>query len=40
MLGYGFSIGSQILMARRNGEGKLIDIGNIMDHCLYLMLII
>ncbi len=40
MLGFGFSIGSQILMARRNGEGKLKDIGNIMDHSIYVMLII
>ena len=40
MLGFGFSIGSQILMARRNGEGKLKDIGNIMDHSIYVMIII
>lgn len=29
-LAFGFSIGSQILMARRNGEGNLPQIGNIM----------
>ncbi|MDP2424274.1 MAG: MATE family efflux transporter [Bacteroidales bacterium] len=37
MLGFGFSIGAQILMARRNGEGNTKEVGNIMDHSLYFM---
>lgn len=38
MIGFGFSTGAQILMARRNGEGKIREIGNIMDHSIYVML--
>ena len=38
MVGFGFSTGAQILMARRNGEGKPREIGNIMDHSIYVML--
>lgn len=37
MLGFGFSIGAQILMARRNGQGNTKEIGNILDHSLYFM---
>lgn len=37
MIGFGFSTGAQILMARRNGEGKYQEIGNIMDHSMYVM---
>ena len=34
MLGLGFSIGAQILMGRRNGEGNYLQIGNIFYHSL------
>lgn len=34
MLGFGFSIGAQILMARRNGEGNYERIGTIFYHSL------
>ena len=37
MIGFGFSTGAQILMARRNGEGKFKEVGNIMDHSIYVM---
>ncbi len=37
MIGFGFSTGAQILMARRNGEGKFREIGNILDHSMYVM---
>ncbi len=37
MLGFGFSIGAQILMARRHGEGNTKEVGRIMDHSLYFM---
>ncbi len=40
MVGFGFSMGAQILMGRRNGEGNLKQVGNIMDHSLYFLLII
>lgn len=40
MIGFGFSTGAQILMARRNGEGKIKEIGSIMDHSIYVMLAI
>jgi putative MATE family efflux protein len=40
MVGFGFSTGAQILMARRNGEGKIKEIGSIMDHSIYVMLAI
>ena len=29
MIGFGFSIGAQIIMARRNGEGRVAEIGRI-----------
>jgi putative MATE family efflux protein len=38
MIGFGFSSGAQILMARRNGEGKVREVGKIMDHSIYVML--
>lgn len=37
MMGFGFSTGAQILMARRNGEGKIREVGNILDHSIYVM---
>jgi putative MATE family efflux protein len=40
MVGFGFSTGAQILMARRNGEGKVKEVGNIMDHSMYVMLVL
>lgn len=40
MIGFGFSIGSQILMARRNGEGRYTDIGRIMlQGCGFLFIL-
>ena len=38
MLGLGFSIGAQILMGRRNGEGNYLQIGNIFYHSLAFLL--
>lgn len=38
MLGLGFSIGAQILMARRNGQGLYAEIGNIFYHSLFFLL--
>lgn len=40
MIGFGFSTGAQILIARRNGEGKIKEIGNIMDHSIYVMFVL
>lgn len=37
MLGLGFSTGAQIIIARRNGEGKIKEIGPIIDQSLYFM---
>lgn len=37
MLGTGFVVGTQIMIGRRNGEGKHRAIGRIMDHALYFM---
>ncbi len=37
MLGFGFSIGGQILIARRNGERKFDEIGRITDNSLYFL---
>ncbi len=39
MLGMGFSVGSQILMGRRNGEGRYAEIGNIFYHSLAFLLL-
>lgn len=38
MLGTGFSVGTQILIGRRNGEGNLNQIGVLFDHAIYFML--
>jgi putative MATE family efflux protein len=38
MLGFGIGIGSQILIARKSGEGKIKEIGTIYDHSLLLLL--
>ncbi len=38
MLGTGFSVGVQIVIGRRNGEGKFRNIGRIFDHSLYFLL--
>ena len=38
MLGFGFSIGVQILIARRNGEGRLREIGPIFQQGLLFLL--
>ena len=40
MLGYGFSTGAQILIARRNGEKKFNQTGEITDQALYASLIL
>lgn len=39
MLGLGFSVGAQILMGRRNGEGRYTEIGSIFYHSLAFLLI-
>ncbi|MBW6491365.1 MAG: MATE family efflux transporter [Lentimicrobium sp.] len=38
MLGFGFGIGGQILIARRNGERNYHEIGRITDNSLYFLL--
>lgn len=35
MVAFGFSIGAQILMARRNGEGEYLEIGRLFYHGIY-----
>lgn len=40
MLGFGFSIGIQILIARRNGEGRYNEIGNILGQGIGFLLIL
>jgi len=40
VLGYGFSIGSQILIARRDGEKRYPEIGKIFDNSLLFLLAI
>ena len=35
MVGFGFSVGAQILMARRNGEGHFEEVGGIFYQGLY-----
>lgn len=37
MAGFGFSVGSQIIIARRNGEGRYRDIGTIFYHGIYFL---
>lgn len=40
MLGFGFSVGAQVLMARRNGEGNYARIGEVFTQgCLFLLLL-
>ena len=36
MLGFGFGTGAQILMGRRNGEGRFSQVGKIFDHTIYI----
>ncbi len=38
MLGNGFSVGTQILIGRRNGEKQFHQIGRILDHTIYFMI--
>lgn len=38
MLGYGFGVGVQIIIARLNGEKKYHEMGNVLDHALYFLL--
>lgn len=38
MLGFGFSIGTQILIARRNGAGRFPEIGNIFYQGIYFQI--
>ena len=40
MMGFGFSIGAQIIIARRNGEGNYREIGNVFFQGLYIILAI
>jgi putative MATE family efflux protein len=40
MLGFGFSNGTQIMIARRNGEKKLKSIGSIFDQSAYFLLLL
>lgn len=40
MLGFGFSVGAQIMIARRNGQCNFLEIGNIFYHGLYFLLIV
>lgn len=37
MVGFGFSIGAQIIIARRNGERNYKDIGNVFYHGIYFL---
>ncbi len=38
MLGTGFSVGLQIVIGRRNGEGRFQQIGMVFDHAVYFMI--
>jgi len=38
MLGYGFGVGVQIIIAKLNGEKKYAEMGNVLDHSLYFLL--
>lgn len=40
MVGYAFNNGMQIIISRRMGEGKESEVGNIVDHELYLLIFI
>lgn len=37
MMGFGFSVGAQIIIARRNGEGNYRDIGNVFFQGFYII---
>ncbi len=37
MLGWGFGIGTQIIISRRDGEKKLSEIGVVIEHSLYFL---
>lgn len=39
MLGFGFGTGAQILMARRNGEKKFLQVGKIFNHTIYIFMV-
>ena len=38
VIGIGFSIGGEIIVGRRNGEGNYREIGRIIDHCFYALI--
>ena len=38
MIGFGFSIGAQIIIGRRNGEGRFTETGKVFWHGLYFLL--
>lgn len=40
MVGFGFSVGAQIIMARRNGEGNFAGIGRIFFCCCQFMVVL
>ncbi len=40
MFGAGFSVGTQIIIGRRNGEGRLGEIGKVFDHALLFVLLL
>lgn len=40
IIGFGFGVGVQILVGRRNGEGRPDLIGSILDHAFYFMLVL
>lgn len=37
MLGFGFSLGAQVVIARRNGEGRLADVGKVFFQALLFL---
>ena len=37
MLSWGFGIGTQIIIGRRNGEGKFQDIGATLEHAFFFL---
>lgn len=39
MVGLGFSVGGQIVMSRRNGEGRYAEVGKVFYHCLAFLLL-
>ena len=40
MLGFGFSIGTQIIVARRFGENKQNEIGSVIEHSHYFLIVL